>query len=78
MSSLWEGYNEVIIKCTACHYEWQAMTCKEAGCTEAPHPYLCDWCGAPGERIAADWADNKGEGISELTIEKLRDALKPR
>lgn len=40
----------MIAHCTKCHHEWQTLL-------SADGPGICDWCGAPGMKIAADWVD---------------------
>ena len=56
---------QVIVKCTKCNHEWQAVESdfKHRWAVEGElkhrwhEPYLCDWCGAPGEKIASDYMD---------------------
>ena len=39
----------MLAKCTKCHHEWQQVT---------GHEHPCDWCGAPGKKIATDYMDD--------------------
>lgn len=41
----------MLIKCTDCHHEWQAILVSEIT-NDLADPMTCCWCGAPGEILS--------------------------
>ena len=72
----------MIVKCTNCHHEWQSAGCTTCGEVAGPlHDFCqwyCDWCGAPGEKLADDYVERWRIAGAEvvLTPAEIRGMIK--
>jgi len=64
----------MLIKCTACHHEWQYTSYPRNVFEETAGTHICDWCGAPGKKIADDYMEGGGNEVKMLKA-AIRGAL---
>jgi len=68
----------MLIKCTKCHHEWQSTEHGDLittdGVSHQYGPWTCDWCGAPGRKIAHDYMEGGGIWMKMLKT-AIRSAL---
>ena len=66
----------MLVKCTKCHHEWQATTYPTTD--RDVDTATCDWCGAPGEKLADSYVERWRIAGAEvcLTKEEIRNMIK--
>ena len=74
----------MIVKCTKCHHEWHAYSALLEPDKWGFYPAICDWCRAPGEKLADDYIERWRQGGAvtpfptprelQKVIDRLREA----